>query len=161
MIFVMLGTQDKQFKRMIRMVDYACEKGIIKEEVIIQAGITKQKVKSDLIKMFSFISQTELDEYLDKARIVICHAGVGSILNALKKNKTTIVMARLKKFREHVNDHQLDILENFSKQGYIIKLEDETRLDKALKKAETFVPKKYKSNTENFNNKLLEIVNNL
>ena len=41
MIFVMLGTQNNSFKRLLEMIDSLIEKGKIKEEVIVQAGYTK------------------------------------------------------------------------------------------------------------------------
>ena len=61
-----------------------------------------------------------------------------------------IVAARLKKYKEHVNDHQLQIIENFSNAGYILSLDKFDELDKVLKQVKNFKPKKYKSNTSNF-----------
>ena len=58
----------------------------------------------------------------------------------LNKNKKLIVVPRLKKYKEHVNDHQLQITDNFAKEGYIIALEDGEKLQDALKKAKDFAP---------------------
>ena len=38
MIFVALGTQDKDFSRLLKAIDREIEKGTIKERVIVQAG---------------------------------------------------------------------------------------------------------------------------
>ena len=57
---------------------------------------------------------------MSKASFIITHGGVGSIISSLKLNKKVIAVPRLSKYNEHVNDHQLQIIEDFDKQGYII-----------------------------------------
>ena len=68
---------------------------------------------------------------------------------------------RLKKYGEHVNDHQMQILDNFSESGYILKLEKFEELDKALERVQKFTPKKFKSNNINFVNQLRNEMQNL
>ena len=41
MILVLLGTQDKQFPRLLKEIDRLIEKKVIKDKVIAQVGITK------------------------------------------------------------------------------------------------------------------------
>ena len=122
MIFVTLGTQDKQFVRLIEAVN----KIDTDEQIVAQVGSTNcSKLKlRDNIKIYDYLSDNEFDKYMNNARIIITHAGVGTIIKGLKLNKTMIVAARLKKYKEHVNDHQLQILDNFSKEGYIYSLDD-------------------------------------
>ena len=43
MTLVILGTQDKEFTRLLKMVEDEIKKGLIKGEVIVQAGQTKYK----------------------------------------------------------------------------------------------------------------------
>ena len=81
--------------------------------------------------------------------MIITHGGVGSIISGLKNNKKVIVCPRLHKYDEHENDHQLQITENFSKQGYVLSFLENDCLEKILKKIKKFEPKKYKSNTKN------------
>ena len=45
---------------------------------------------------------------IQKARIVITHGGPASFIMALQEGKTPIVVPRMSKYNEHVNDHQLD-----------------------------------------------------
>ena len=66
------------------------------------------------------------------------------------KGKKVIACARLAKYKEVVNDHQRQIIENFDKAGYIIGVTDLKDLDKALTRAKDFKPKKYISNTKKF-----------
>ena len=159
MIFVILGTQDKKFPRLLQAIQDVIDSGKIDkgEEIIVQAGSTK--FKSENMKIIDYMGVEEFEEYIDKARIIICHAGVGTILTALNKEKTIIAAARLKEFSEHVNDHQLQILENFKDKGYIIALEDFSKLDEALEQAKTFKPQPFKSNKKYFLRQLEKEIN--
>ena len=144
MIFVTLGTQDKHFPRLLEAV----EKLNINEKIIAQTGSTDYK--SDKIEIYKFLTQDEFNKYMKEARIVITHAGVGTIIYGLTIHKTMIVAPRLKKYGEHVNDHQLQILETFSKDGYIIPLEDFSKLNEKIEEASNFKPKEFVSNNTNF-----------
>ena len=92
----------------------------------------------------------EFDKLISECDLLITHGGVGSIITGLKNNKKVIAAARLKQYGEHTNDHQLQIIENFSNSGYILNLNDFDKLGDLIKSAKTFKPKKYKSNTNNF-----------
>ena len=107
MIFVILGTQDKKFTRLLDAIQKKIDEGKIskKEKIIVQAGCTRYKSKN--MQIIDYMPLREFEDYVDKADIIICHAGVGTILTALKKGKKIIAAARLKKYGEHVNDNQL------------------------------------------------------
>ena len=148
MIFVTLGTQDKSFKRLLKAVEKEKLNGNIKEKVVVQAGYTKYK--SDVMEIFDTISKDEFEEYMAKASLVITHGGVGSILTALDNNKKVIAAPRLARYKEHTNDHQKQIVDEFEKKGYILALRDTNKLGDVLKKVKKFTPKKYESNKKNF-----------
>lgn len=155
MIFVTLGTQDKQFRRILD----ATLALRIDEKVVIQYGSTKpdEDMVENLEKNFElhqYLSNEEFDKYMKEARVIITHAGVGTIIEGLKLDKMMIVAARLKKYKEHVNNHQLQILDTFEKEGYILRLDDFSKLPELLK--ENFKPKKFNSNKNNFNTYLEE-----
>ena len=143
MILVTLGTQDKSFVRLLKAIDKEIEKGTIKEEVIVQAGYTKYESKH--LKMFDMIDKEELENLTKKADLIITHGGVGSILTALSYHKKIIATPRLSKYKEHTNDHQKQIIQEFAKRGYLLPLTDLSKLSKLLEKAKTFQPKEYKS----------------
>lgn len=148
MILVTLGTQDKPFTRLLEAIDNEIKKGNIQEEVIVQAGCTKYK--SPNMKVLDYIPVNEFADLVSKADLVITHAGVGSILTALKQGKKIIAAARLKEFGEHTNNHQLQLLENFEQEGYLIALKDFDKLGEALEQAKDFTPKPFTSNTKYF-----------
>lgn len=147
MILVTLGTNDKSFNRLLERIDKEIDNGNIKEPVLVQAGFTKYI--SNNMKIFDFITTEELQELMKTANLIITHGGVASILEGIKLNKKIIISPRLEKYKEHVNDHQLQISKSFSESGYVIELKEEDKLSDILKKVKKFKPKEYKSNTKN------------
>ena len=147
LILVTLGTQDKSFIRLVKEIDKLVEEKVIKEKVIVQLGLTDYKSKN--LETFSLIESVKLNELIKKADILITHGGVGSILSGLSYDKKVIAVPRLSMYKEHTNDHQIQIVNEFCKLGYILKCDDPKDLKDVLKQAKTFKPKKYKSNTLN------------
>ena len=153
MILVLLGTQNNQFTRLLKEVEKCIEK-VIKEKVIVQKGYTKFESKD--MELFSQLSPEEIDKLIEEADIIITHGGVGSIITSITKGKKVIAVPRLKKYKEHVNNHQLDIIEAFNEKGYIIGIHGVEELQDALNKIKEFKPQKYVSNTGN----IIKIVEN-
>ena len=146
MILVILGTQDKQFPRLLEAIDKEIINGTIKEEVIVQAGQTKYQ--STHMKIFDLIPGPEFDELLNRADLIITHGGAGSIVGAIKRGKKVIATPRLAKYKEHHNDHQKQIIGELAKKGYILELKDFQKIGKLIEKSRTFKPKKFESNTD-------------
>lgn len=147
MILVTLGTQDKSFTRLLDAIQKQIDLGNIKDKVIVQVGCTKYKSKD--MQILDLIPYDEFEKYIKECDLLITHGGVGSIITGLKNKKKVIAAARLAKYKEHTNDHQLQIIKNLSVSGYILPLDDFDKLDEVLISAKTFKPKAYKSNTDN------------
>ena len=147
MILVMLGTQNNSFHRLLEEIDKLIDIGKIQEEVIVQAGYTKYESKN--MKIIDFLPSKELEKLEQQANCIITHGGVGSIIGSIEKGKKVIAVPRLKQYGEHVNDHQLDIVESFDKLGYIIGIKDVSELEVALQRVEKFKPREYVQNTGN------------
>lgn len=145
MILITLGTQDKQFIRLLETVQSEIDKGNINDKVVVQAGYTK--FDSNDMEIFDLIDREKFSDLISKCDVLITHGGVGSIITGLQNNKKVIVAPRLAKYDEHMNDHQLQITENFYKAGYILPLYENDDLGKILKNIKSFKPKKFKSNT--------------
>lgn len=159
MIFITLGTQDKPFNRLLEAVDKAINDGLIKDEVVVQAGCTKYE--SENMKIFDLIPMDDFDELMNKTDLLITHGGVGSIITGLKRDKKVIAVPRLAKYGEHVNDHQLQIIERFNEAGYIIGITEMDELESALEKIKDFHPNKYTSNTENMIKTVTDYIDSL
>ena len=107
MIFITVGTQKFQFNRLLKMVDDLIEEKLISDNVVAQVGYSTYIPRN--FHSFQFKSENEINLLMEKAHILITHSGVGSITTALKLQKKVIVVPRLKKYKEHVDDHQLEI----------------------------------------------------
>lgn len=156
MIFVSLGTQDKSFIRLLEKVEECINLGIINDEVIVQSGVTN--FESEKMKIYNFLSIEEFDKYMKKCDLLITHGGVGNILSGLKENKKIIALPRLKKYNEHENDHQVQIVNEFEKQGYIIKLDEFDSLCAKIELSRNYKFKKFKSHNKEFVDLIDEIL---
>lgn len=152
MIFVSLGTQDKSFERLLRAIEKGIDEGLIKHKVVVQAGFTKYE--TDKMEIYDVLEKDHLDELLHTCDILIAHGGIGTILNGLKEGKKIIAASRLAKYGEHVNDHQVQIVGEFAKAGYILELEDFDELGKMVKNIDKYKLKKFKSD----NSKMLNLL---
>lgn len=157
MIFVTLGTQDKPFERFLKLIEKHIKNGDIKDKVVVQAGYTK--FSSDKMEIIDYVPTDKFNKLISECDLLITHGGIGNILMGLKCEKKIIAMARLAKYGEHTNDHQLQIVDNFYENGYILKVENDD-LESVLKKIKKFVPKKLEFNNENFIEKLCDYIDN-
>ena len=152
----MLGTQNNSFQRLLEEIDTLISKNVINEEVVVQAGYTQYQPKNEKMKIIDFMPREELDTFEEKANFIITHGGVGSIITSLEKGKKVIAIPRLHQYGEHVNNHQIEIVEKFNKSGNIIGIQSVEELEEALKKVQDFEPKPYIEN----NHKMLELIEN-
>lgn len=102
MIFVTIGTQ-APFDRFIQIIDELASE--IQEPIIAQTYKSKYKTKN--IKTIEFLPPDEFNTLFDKARLIVSHAGMGTIISALNKNKPIIIFPRIASLGEHRNDHQM------------------------------------------------------
>lgn len=154
MILVLLGTQNNSFHRLLEEIEKNIQNGNITDKVIVQAGFTKYE--SDKMEIFSMIPKEELDKLIDEASLVISHGGVGSMMSAIRKGKKVIAVPRQKKYGEHVNDHQIEIIETFKKQGIIIGINQVSQLSHALKEVQNINTKNTQAQTGT--NKIVQII---
>lgn len=156
-IFVMFGTQDKRFDRLLNAI--LASKFIKDNDVYVQLGYTKGEYEG--IHCQEYYSEEELMHQIDIADLIITHAGVGAIVSALKLKKRVIVVPRLGEFKEQNNDHQVQIMERFDKQGYIIPCTDLTKLDETVNNAYNFEPKDYVTEKQGIVDEITDFINNL
>ena len=159
MILVLLGTQNNSFYRLLEEVQKCIDEDIIKDKVIVQAGSTKFESKD--MEVFNLIEQDKFNILMEQADTIITHGGVGSIVTAVKLGKKVIAVPRLKQYGEHVNDHQIQIVETFSNQGFIKGIKDVSELKETLREIDTFIPNKLEINTEHIINIIEDFIQNV
>ncbi|MFA5125908.1 MAG: glycosyltransferase [archaeon] len=82
-----------------------------KYEVFAQIGESTFAPKN--IKWTKFMDYEEMVKKIEWANIIVSHAGAGTIIECISKNKKLILFPRLKKYGEAVDDHQLEICKAF------------------------------------------------
>ena len=127
MIFVTVGTNEARFDRLLAAVAQA----ETAESFVIQHGHSSRIERPDA-ELVDFLSYDRMVETFRAARAVVTHAGVGSVLVALANGVRPIVVPRLKRFGEAVDDHQLELGRRFAAAGLVTLVEEPDRLGDAL-----------------------------
>ncbi|WP_435315034.1 glycosyltransferase [Cellulophaga fucicola] len=158
MIFVTLGNQNFQFNRLLNSIEIGIKQGYINEKVIVQTGFTS--FKSNLFETINFLGKEDFENHIKESSYVISHAGTGSIISCINAKKKVIVAARLSEYREHIDDHQVEILSAFKKKNYIVGLDLQlANFKHVIESIDTVIMEEFISNNNKFNSKLIEIIN--
>ena len=143
-IFMTLGSQKFQFDRLLKAAD-ALPSG---DELFAQTGYSDYQPKNYAYK--AFLDRDEFKKVMSGCDIVIAHGGTGAIIGAVKNRKKVIAVPRLARFGEHVDDHQLQIVEAFEHMGLILGCSDPEKLSECIEKVKTQTFREYVSNTQHF-----------
>ena len=156
-ILVSVGASEFALDRLLAIVDDLCNEGIIDgNHVIAQAGSCNYTPKN--FKAFKFISRDEYQVYMDKADVIISHAGTGCVVPAIKMGKKVLVFPRRKEYQEHLDNHQLELAEVFSANGYTKTVNNKDELKECLMNLDGFIPKPFISNKEKMNDLIIEYI---
>ncbi len=123
MIFVTVGTQ-LAFDRLISTIDKWNETK--KLEIFIQTGPSVLTPRHS--EYAQFIEPSQADQLFKNSDLIVSHAGMGSILTALRYQKPIIIMPRLASLGEHRNDHQLATCKWLGNKSGITVAKDENHL---------------------------------
>ncbi|MCU0855455.1 MAG: glycosyltransferase family 28 protein [Rhodobacteraceae bacterium] len=128
MIFATVGTQ-LPFDRLLAGLDSwaALNPGI---PILAQSGRTARMFQH--ISTVRDLDQTAFRDRFAEARLVVAHAGMGTILSATELGKPVILMPRLARFGEHRNDHQRDTAAEMARLSNVTVVEDGEALHAAL-----------------------------
>ena len=124
MIFVTVGAQ-MPFDRLVKTVDqWASDRG--RSDVFAQIGPTDYRPSK--IQWTNILGPEEFKRRFEAAKVIVAHAGTGSIITALQLGKPILVMPRRASLRETRNDHQVATAEQFRRFGSVVVAWDEKEL---------------------------------
>lgn len=149
MVLVLVGTQKQDFSRIFNEIEKS--ELLENEKIIAQSGYTKYDSKK--IEMIPFMKREKLVELIKEADYIICHGGVGTIFDSLYEKKKILAVPRLEKYKEHINDHQIEVCRKLSEEGYILYFLDGENFDEKIKLLKNSDFKEYKND-----NKFLEVL---
>lgn len=146
MIFIVLGSQKFPFDRLLQSVDRLVAEGTLTGDIFAQRGASSyvpQKFPSE-----AFMDTERFNQVMDRADIIITHGGTGAIIKAVKLGKKVIVVPRRAQYGEHVDDHQLQILDMFAGLDLVLPCMDPNELAEAVDKVQDMTFRSYESNTQ-------------
>jgi UDP-N-acetylglucosamine transferase subunit ALG13 len=122
-IIVTVGMQ-LGFDRLIAAVDQlAPELGV---PVIAQTG--KGTYAPQHMQARAKIAPDEFEALVADARLIVSHAGIGTVLTAARFSKPIVLFPRRASLKEHRNDHQMATVRKLGGRPGILVAEDETTL---------------------------------
>jgi UDP-N-acetylglucosamine transferase subunit ALG13 len=125
MIFVTIGTSEP-FDRLLRTLD-----GLPgTEEVVVQRGSSEIELSG--VRSVDFLTYDQFVEHIRAARVVVAHAGAGSVMTCLAYGKRPVVVPRLSRFGETSDDHQLAFGRRLAEAGLATFVEDPEQLPALL-----------------------------
>ena len=130
MILVTVGTNEAPFDRLLQAV----ETFSTDEEIVVQHG-SSAIVPANAARTYDFLLFDDLVREMGASRVVVTHAGIGSIMTALSCGRRPVVVARLVAHREAVDDHQLPVARRLVEAGLVTLVEDLAQLEEAVAKA--------------------------
>ena len=130
MILVTVGTNEAPFDRLLKAVETLSTD----EEIVVQHG-SSAIVPANAARTYDFLLFDDLVREMGASRVVVTHAGIGSIMTALSCGRRPVVAARLVAHREAVDDHQLPVARRLGEAGLVTLVEDLAQLEDAVAKA--------------------------
>jgi UDP-N-acetylglucosamine transferase subunit ALG13 len=126
MIFVTVGSSKIPFDRLLRAVDAA----EFDEPLVVQHGASA--VRPYGAECVDYLDHGRFVELVRDARVVVTHAGVGSIMTALGEGKRPVAVPRRASLDEAVDDHQVAFARRAGELGLVTLVEDVARLAPAV-----------------------------
>jgi len=124
-IFATVGSTQIPFERFMRALE-----ALPGDRLLVQHGPVSPPLGA--ARSTAFMQFPQVIESMEEAEVVVCHAGAGSILCAMRAGHIPVVVPRLKRFRETVDDHQLELARMLAGQGKVDSVEDLDRLAEAV-----------------------------
>lgn len=140
MIFVTYGVQ-LPFDRLIKAIlEIAREDQ--QEIFAIQGNYASSLSLPDNVEFIGKLTETQFEQHLMRADIVVSHAGMGTLITSLKHSKKVVLVPRDASKNEHRNNHQMDTLDTFKFLSGVYPCIDTSALHEVIKKAKSDIYQK-------------------
>jgi UDP-N-acetylglucosamine--N-acetylmuramyl-(pentapeptide) pyrophosphoryl-undecaprenol N-acetylglucosamine transferase len=110
-IFATCGSSHLPFERLMRALT-----AVPADELIVQHG---PATPPPAARAVPFLPYAEVLKLIEQADVVVSHAGVGSIICAVRAGHTPIVFPRLQRYGETVDDHQVELARALEQRGTV------------------------------------------
>jgi len=135
LIFVTVGNATQPFRRLLEAVDALSGQGALRGDTVFMQTGHNAPFKPLHSQVEAFLPMAACLNRLKEARLIISHGGCGTLLQAIGLGKTPVVMPRLARYHEHVNDHQLQLVRALAEEGRIVPAYEVSDLPRAIEEA--------------------------
>ena len=130
MIYVSVGKMPIGFDRLVEAADEMARD--IGDDVFIQSGSSPYRPMNAQYK--DFVTFPEAEELQARASVIVSHAGIGTIIGALRSGTPIVIVPRREKYKEHFTDHQMEIADALRERRGVMVVEDVRELPGAVRR---------------------------
>lgn len=129
--FITVGNAKQPFHRLLEAAASLIPH--LPQPVVVQHGETP--FQCDHCQVVQFLDMARFEQLVTESRLLIMHAGAGSVIHAIRSGKLPVIMPRRKQHGEHVDDHQLEFASALESTGRVMLAEDAKDLEHAITRA--------------------------
>jgi UDP-N-acetylglucosamine transferase subunit ALG13 len=124
-VLVTVGTNEAPFDRLV-----GAAARLTGESVVVQHG--PSRLRPHGARCVDYLPFEEFDALVSSARVVVTHAGIGSVAAALAHGRRPVVVPRLRRSGEAVDDHQVSFARRLERAGLVTVVEDLDQLPEVV-----------------------------
>jgi UDP-N-acetylglucosamine transferase subunit ALG13 len=117
-IFATVGLEAFAFDRFVDAIDSGVETGALPTDTFIQYGSSSRVPR--FAEGAAYLDYPQMCERIERADVVVTHAGVGTFLHCVRAGKVPVIVPRRHGLHEHVDDHQSEFSTAVAETGMAI-----------------------------------------
>lgn len=134
-VLVTVGNATQGFPRLLEGVDRLAGQGFFSDKVVVIQIGNNPGFRASHCKQQDFFPMYQFAQMIREADLLICHAGAGTLIHVLQAGKVPVVMPRRKKYGEHVDDHQVELVMALASEGRVVPAYELEDLPEAIAEA--------------------------
>jgi len=115
MLLIAVGTEQYQFNALMHWIELLIKYQLINEDVLVQYGASTHL--PDGSKAYRNLSEQELLNFVESANLIICHCDEDIAQLLEDKDTPYVLVPRLHRFREFIDNHQMEVADDFERRG--------------------------------------------
>ncbi len=118
MLLITVGTEQYQFNALMHWIEILIKYQLIKKEVVVEYGFSTYL--PDGCRAYRRLSPPDFLNFVDRANLIISHCDEGTAQLLEDKDTPYVLVPRLQRFREYIDNHQMEVADDFERRGIAI-----------------------------------------
>lgn len=118
MLLITVGTEQYQFNALMHWIELLIKYQLINENVLVQYGFSTHL--PDGSTAYRNLSEQDFLNFVDRASLIISHCDENIAQLLEDKDTPYVLVPRLHRFREHIDNRQMEIADEFEHRGVAI-----------------------------------------